>query len=190
LDAVTIADAGSHLVISGTNRDAVQAALNRCVTQGARTIAEPTRLGSKWIASCEKPPESAERKAPGAVLADTTEAAVLKAVKVANAGSHLILTATDKAMLEQALQYYVKRGAKVKSGVASLGNQWVATCHNPTEPEESCTVERMGFQIVITGSSERVVREKVQSLAIGGAKLVAPIDRFGEKWVAVCDTRS
>lgn len=190
MDAVKIADAGSHLVISGPDRDTVQAALAGCVTKGARMIAEPARLGSKWIASCEKPPERADRQAPGAVTEDIAEAAVLKAVKVANAGSHLILTATDKAMLEQALQYYIKRGAQVISAIASLGNQWIATCGNPAEPEESCTVERMGFQILITGSSEKVVREKVQSLAIGGAKLVAPIDRCGRKWVAVCDTRS
>ena len=174
MDAVKIADAGSHFLISGAERETVQAALAGLVAKGARVIAEPAQLGSKWIASCEKPPANAERKdMPATLLEHIAADAVLKGVKVANAGSHLLLTAADKSTLESALQQYVKRGARVISAVAPLGNQWVASCGNPDEPEESCAIERMGFQIMVSGASEKAVRNKVESLAFGGAKLAS-----------------
>jgi hypothetical protein len=184
-----IDDAGSNLVITAAELEAVQSAIAELVAQGARSLGEPARVGAKWIASCGKPPAAGDA-APRTLQAEFEAAAALQGVKVTRAGTQLTLSAADATICANALRFYVKRGARVVANVTWNGEQFVARCDERDPPGGSCKVERLGYQIVITGESEQAVRDQIQALAIGGIKLMGPIDRIGENWVAVCDTRA
>lgn len=187
MEGVNISDAGMSLVITARERAAVEAAVVELVARGARVIAPPAQLGSKWVASCEKPAggggealgEDATRKVAGNAL--------LQGVKITSTGGNLMITGADKPTVHAALAELVKRGARAISEPVPLGKNWVATCTDPASDRAPCAVETLGLQIVVSSSSREAVEDKVKELQAAGAKLVAPPSQNGSTWVAICD---
>lgn len=54
-DAAVVSDAGSHLVVSAYSEASVQEALKKLLAAGRRVSSAPSRIGSKWYASVDKP---------------------------------------------------------------------------------------------------------------------------------------
>jgi class 3 adenylate cyclase len=52
---VQLLDAGPQLIVSGYTRSGVQKELDRLAREGAVVISPITRVGSKWVATCERP---------------------------------------------------------------------------------------------------------------------------------------
>jgi hypothetical protein len=186
MEAVTISDAGANLVVTGRERAAVEAALNELIVRGARIISQPAQLGSKWVATCEKPVEPEDF--PGAAgTREVQQKATLQGVKITNTGEQLMLTGSDKATVKAALDELVRRGARALSEPVAFGSGWVATCTDPSPQRAACLVETLGLHIIVSSENRGVVEEKVKELQAAGAKLVTPPNQSGDRWVAVCD---
>ena len=112
----------------------------------------------------------------------------MEAVKTVKMGVHLVISGTDKSAVEAAAQAVAARGGKLLSKAEPVGSKWVVTCEDPDDRSRECQVVKLGLQLMIKGPTEQVVREKVEELVGGGAKLVsAPSEATGGSWVAVLD---
>jgi hypothetical protein len=186
---VSIADAGTHMVITGPDQESVRAALDELSGAGARVISEASPLGSRWVASCEKAVLQYDWEEPAAqprsVLASL---AIPASVKVSNAGGHLVLSSSDKSAMTAALDEIAKHGARVVSTLAPFGAGWIASCENPDIAPDECTVEEMGLHLLVRGPSQAAVEKRLATLHAKGAKLVSAPTEVNGVWVALCDT--
>lgn len=185
MDTIRISDTGSSLLVTGLDRNAVQAALDGMVARGSSVVSPPSQLGTKWVASCSKPTTQAGSQDPGN-FDDVIRDAVWASVKVEDAGTKLIVTGKEKAHVEKALQLLATHGGGAITPVAPFGNSWIGSCANP-KAEAECLVERVGLQLVVSGPSEAAIREKLRELQVGGAKVVCETQLIGDKYVMVCD---
>jgi hypothetical protein len=55
-----VLDAGANLMVSGSSRASVQAALERLLAEGAAEVTPATLVGNRWIASCTRPGSEGE----------------------------------------------------------------------------------------------------------------------------------
>jgi hypothetical protein len=188
MDQVKVVDAGAQLIVSGPSRAVVDAAVEALVAQGVRVVSAAAQLGSRWVATCAKP-EPAEGTAgvAGQDFQLTTDEALLRRVKISDAGEHLMITAAEKNAVAAALEALARRGQRVLAPPAPMGNSWVAACEKAEAIANRCTVERMGFQVVVRGPGRAAVEAKVSDLVGRGAKLEGSIEHVGGEWVAVCD---
>jgi predicted enzyme related to lactoylglutathione lyase len=109
-------------------------------------------------------------------------------VKTVKMGANIVIIGSEKAEVEAAAKARVAKGGKLLSKVEPMGSKWVATFENPEDRSKECTVVKMGMQFLIKGPIEEVVKQKVDELVRGGAKLIAaPSEATGGGWVAVCD---
>lgn len=188
MDQVKIVDAGERIMVSGPSRDVVEAAVESLVAKGAQVLAPATQLGSRWVATCAKPPDGTVPEAPSvADVQSGTDDAVLRRVKVADTGDHLMITGPEKSLVEAALAALARKGGRVLAPPAPLGNGWIATFEKPAAPANQCTIERAGFQLVIRGAERGAVEAKLADLAKRGAKPIGAVEHVGGEWVGVCD---
>jgi hypothetical protein len=99
----------------------------------------------------------------------------------------LIVTGKERASVERALQLLVAHGGGTATPVAPFGNGWIGSCSNPRAEAEECSLERVGFQVIVSGPSEAALREKLRELQVGGAKVIQEAQLIGDKYVMVCD---
>jgi predicted enzyme related to lactoylglutathione lyase len=119
---------------------------------------------------------------------ERVEGGCVESVKTVKMGANLVITGSDKSAVEAAAKELVAKGAKVLSKVEPLGSKWVVTCEDPEDRSRECTVLKLGFQLMIKGPTEEVVKQKVEELVRSGAKVVsAPSEAADGGWVAVCD---
>ena len=112
----------------------------------------------------------------------------MESVKTVKMGTNLVITGSDKSAVEAAAKALVAKGGKLLSKVEPLGSKWVVTCEDPDDRIGECKVVKLGLQLMVTGPTEQVVKQKVAELVRSGAKLVsAPSEAGGGGWVAVCD---
>ncbi|MGH8681408.1 MAG: hypothetical protein ACREVP_07890 [Burkholderiales bacterium] len=180
---MNISDAGNTLVVTGRQKAAVEAALQELVARGARVVSPPTQLGSKWIASCEKPSGDTQ-DAHG--FQDVAREVARKGVSISRTGGHLLVTGPNKAVVDATLQELARQGARVIGQAASVGSKWMGTCTDPNA-QPACTVEMIGLQIIISGEERDAVEEKLREVLERGAHLVTPPQWVGKQWIAVCD---
>ncbi len=185
MEQVKVVDAGAQLMLSGPSRALVEAALETLVAQGARVLSAPAQLGSRWIATCEKPPS--RNAAAAQDVQASVDDALLRRVKISDTGDHVMITGEEKSAVEAALEALARKGARVLSAPAPLGNGWVAACEKAEAIANRCTVERIGFQFVVRGPNQAAVEATVRDLAARGAKQVGAIEHVGGEWVTVCD---
>jgi hypothetical protein len=187
MDTIRISDTGSSLLITGLERQAVQAALDGMVARGSSIVSPPSQLGTKWVASCSKPTRHGQAASEELTnFDDVVRDAVWASVKIEDAGAKLIVTGKERTAVERALQLLVAHGGGTPTPVASFGNGWIGSCSNP-QAEVECSVERIGFQVIVTGPSEAAIREKFRELQVGGAKVICESQLIGDKYVLVCD---
>jgi hypothetical protein len=108
----TVSDAGTHFIISGSSRAAVEAQLTRLATDGAKVLAAPALVGAKWMATCEN-----------------RRAAVR--VKVEKLGMKTIITAPTREAVDLKLKELLSFGARLDGDVELIDGQWTAVCDHP-----------------------------------------------------------
>ncbi|HET9042668.1 MAG TPA: hypothetical protein VFN70_05940 [Burkholderiales bacterium] len=185
MDTIRISDTGSSLLVTGLDRNAVQAALDGMVARGSSVVSPPSQLGTKWVASCSKPTAQVGNQDPSN-FDDVIRDAVWASVKVEDAGTKLIVTGKERAPVERALQLLSAHGGGAITPVAPFGSGWIGSCANP-QAEVECSVERVGLQMIVLGPTEAAIREKLRQLQVGGAKVVHETQLMGDKYVMVCE---
>jgi hypothetical protein len=107
-----------------------------------------------------------------------------------DAGTCLMIRGETEEEVELALRVREEHGYKRQAPPAKVGKAWIATCAKPgleSATAADCKIERLGIQAIVRGPTERAVREAVDNLAVGGARLLAPIELFGKDWTAICE---
>jgi len=82
-------------------------------------------------------------------------ASILDKVDVHDAGDKLILSSPDEATLKYVIEEMRKEGAEGIQMPVKVGGKWVASLEHPALSQ--CTVERLGFEIIIAGPTEESV---------------------------------
>ena len=85
-------------------------------------------------------------------------ASLLDKVDVHDAGDKLILSSDDEATLKYVVEEMRKEGAEGIQVPVKVGSRWVASFEHPGLSQ--CTVEKIGFEIIITGPTEGSVLAK------------------------------
>ena len=79
-------------------------------------------------------------------------ASILDRVDVHDAGDKIILSSDDEATLKYVIEEMRKEGAEGIQVPVKVGSKWVASFEHPGLSQ--CTVEKIGFEIIITGPTE------------------------------------
>lgn len=109
-DAASVFDAGPHLMISGYDRAAVQKALEETAAKGGRIISPITKVGDKWMASCEHP------------------AVRLSECKVEKFGLTTMVTGPTREAVQRKVEELVELGARLRGEIEQDGDAWAAVC--------------------------------------------------------------
>jgi len=109
LQSVTISDAGPYLIVSGEDRESVQAALFELSKTGAEPTTEIAQVGKKWIGRCENLKFG------------------LREVKVEQYGLSYVISGRHREAVEARLQDFISKGASVLVGIEKVGDEWVVT---------------------------------------------------------------
>ena len=80
---------------------------------------------------------------------------LLDNVDVHDAGDKLILSSDEEATLRYVIEEIRKEGAQGIQAPVKVGSKWVASFEHPALLQ--CTVEKIGFQIIIAGPTEESV---------------------------------
>lgn len=188
MDQVKVVDAGAQLIVSGPSRAVVDAAVEALVAQGARVVSGAAQLGSRWVATCEKPAAAgSDGAATGPDFQANADDALLRRVRISDAGEHLMITGAEKNAVEAALEALARRGQRVLAPPAPMGNSWVAACEKAEAIAARCSVERAGFQLVVRGPTQAAVEAKIADFIARGAQRIGGVENVGGEWVGVCD---
>jgi class 3 adenylate cyclase len=103
----TVSDAGTHFLVSGGTREAVEAELARFATDGAKVISAPTQVGAKWMATFEN------RRATARVT-------------IEKLGMKTMVTAATREAVEAKVNELVSFGARVDQPIDEIGGVWTA----------------------------------------------------------------
>jgi len=109
-DTASIFDAGPHLIVSAYERAVVQKALDELAAKGARVVSPITRVGDKWMASCDHPEVRARE------------------CKVEIFGLTSIITGPTRQAVMAKVEELVERGARLAGEVEQDGAVWTAVC--------------------------------------------------------------
>jgi predicted enzyme related to lactoylglutathione lyase len=104
-----VIDAGQHLMISGSSRASVKAAIDRLIAEGGKLISPVTMVGSKWIAACGHPNAVAD-------------------VKIEAFGLTRILSGPSRSAVEDKAAEIVALGGKLLRPIEQVDGQWTAVC--------------------------------------------------------------
>jgi len=94
-------------------------------------------------------------------------ASILDKVDVHDAGDRLILSSPEEATLRYVIEEMRKEGAQAIQPPVKVGSKWVASFENPALSQ--CTVERLGFQIIIEGPTAASVLARSEEFTERGA---------------------
>jgi len=107
-------------------------------------------------------------------------ASLLDKVDVHDAGDKLILSSQDEAILKYVIEEMRKEGAQGVQMPVKVGGKWVASFEHPALSQ--CTVERLGFQIIIEGPTEGSVLARSDEFRERGALIVRGPEKENETW--------
>jgi len=109
-DAASVFDAGPHLIVSAYDRAVVQKALDELAAKGARVVSPISRVGEKWMASCEHPDVRASE------------------CKVEKFGLTSVVTGPTRQAVATKVEELVERGARLTGEIEQDGGVWTAVC--------------------------------------------------------------
>jgi hypothetical protein len=109
-DAASVFDAGPHLIVSAYDRAVVQKALDELAAKGARVVSPISRVGEKWMASCEHPDVRASE------------------CKVEKFGLTSVVTGPTRQAVVTKVEELVERGARLTGEIEQDGGVWTAVC--------------------------------------------------------------
>jgi len=107
--AVTVSDAGSHFMVSGPSREAVQNVLDALAKKGHKMLAAPAQVGNKWIATADN---------PKLAVAATVEKFGMKSV----------VTGPTREAVELKVKELQQFGARLDQQVELVDGVWTAVC--------------------------------------------------------------
>jgi hypothetical protein len=112
-------------------------------------------------------------------------ASILDKVDVHDAGDRIILSTDDEATLRYVVEEMRKEGAQDIQVPVKVGGKWVASFEHPWLSQ--CTVEKIGFQIIITGPTEGSVLTRSGDFRERGALIARGPEKENGAWKLYLD---
>ena len=105
---------------------------------------------------------------------------ILDKVDVHDAGDKIILSCEEEATLRTVCEEMKKEGARGIQAPVRVGHKWIASFEHPGLAQ--CTVERVGFEIIVSGPSEGAVVARSHELRERGALVVRGPEQEDGVW--------
>lgn len=189
MTGVRLVDAGDNLLVTGADEAQVAAALQKLVYRGAMIIAPPYQRGANWSASCSKPPNYYDEPSVlGVGESYVPDRSVFDEINLSDTGRHLIVSGKTKLAVQAALEELRRLGAQNISRIIQIGASWMATCEDPPNEQEQCTVDAFGQHLMVSGPTKAAVERRAEELAVRSGKVVKLEESLDGKWIAVVDT--
>ena len=110
---------------------------------------------------------------------------ILDNVDVHDAGDKIILSTQDEATLKYVLEELQKDGAQGIQAPMKVGKKWIASFEHPGLAQ--CTVEKIGFEIVIVGPTEGSVLARSDEFREKGALITRGPENEDGAWKLYLD---
>ena len=110
---------------------------------------------------------------------------ILDNVDVHDAGDKIILSSPDEATLKYVLEELQKDGAQGIQAPMKVGRKWIASFQHPGLSQ--CTVEKIGFEIVIAGPTEGSVLARSEEFREKGALITRGPENDSGSWKLYLD---
>ena len=110
---------------------------------------------------------------------------ILDRVDVHEAGDKIILSSDDEATLRYVVAEMTKEGARGVEAPVKVGHKWIASLEHPGVTQ--CTVEKFGFEIVISGAAEDYVLARSLEFRERGALIVRGPENENGLWRLTLD---
>jgi hypothetical protein len=134
-EGVKILDAGTKLLLSGTDAEEIRSVLHDFIRRGAKVVTPPTQLGGKWITACTVPIQSHPADRSDTLhLADLAKPQPEKAAegddpcKVEKLGFKRIVTGPSRSLVRLKAEELVQMGATMIGDVEDVDGTWMALC--------------------------------------------------------------
>jgi hypothetical protein len=105
---------------------------------------------------------------------------ILDNVDVHDAGDRLVLSSEDEATLKYVVEEMRKEGAQNIQAPVKVGSKWLASFEHPGLLE--CTVEKIGFEIIIAGPTEGSVLARSGEFRERGALISRGPEKEDDVW--------
>ena len=112
-------------------------------------------------------------------------ASILDKVDVHDAGDKIILSSDDEATLRYVVEEMRQEGAQDVQAPVKVGGKWVASFEHPGMSQ--CTVEKIGFQIIIEGPTEASVLARSGEFRERGALVARGPEEENGNWKLYLD---
>jgi len=112
-------------------------------------------------------------------------ASILDKVDVHDAGDKIILSSEDETTLRYVVEQMRQEGAQDIQVPVKVGGKWVASFEHPALSQ--CTVEKIGFQIIITGRTEGSVLARSGDFRERGALIARGPEQENGNWKLYLD---
>jgi len=112
-------------------------------------------------------------------------ASILDNIDVHDAGDKIILSSKDEATLKYVVEEMRKEGVQGLQVPVKVGSKWVASFENPALSE--CTVEKLGFEIIIAGPTEESVLARSEEFREKGALITRGPENEDGNWKLYLD---
>jgi len=107
-------------------------------------------------------------------------ASLLDNIDVHDAGDKIILSSKDEATLKYVVEEMRKEGVQGLQVPVKVGSKWVASFENPALSQ--CTVEKLGFEIIIAGPTEESVLARSEEFREKGALITRGPENEDGNW--------
>ncbi len=112
-------------------------------------------------------------------------ASILDKVDVHDAGDKIILSSDDEVTLKYVVEEMRKEGAEGIQVPVKVGSKWVASFEHPALSQ--CTVEKLGFEIIIAGPTEESVLARSDEFRERGALIARGPEKEDDVWMLYLD---
>ena len=112
-------------------------------------------------------------------------ASILDNIDVHDAGDKIILSSKDEATLKYVVEEMRKEGVQGLQVPVKVGSKWVASFENPALSQ--CTVEKLGFEIIIAGPTEESVLARSEEFKEKGALITRGPENEDGNWKLYLD---
>ena len=112
-------------------------------------------------------------------------ASLLDNIDVHDAGDKIILSSDDEATLRYVVEEMRREGARDIQTPVKVGSKWVASFENPALSQ--CTVEKLGFEIIIAGPTEESVLARSEEFREKGALITRGPENEDGNWKLYLD---
>ena len=112
-------------------------------------------------------------------------ASLLDNIDVHDAGDKIILSSKDEATLKYVVEEMRKEGVQGLQVPVKVGSKWVASFENPALSQ--CTVEKLGFEIIIAGPTEESVLARSEEFREKGALITRGPENEDGNWKLYLD---